>query len=215
MGENTNDDTGKNKCRGNEKCKCNCNEKNCNCECTCKDSQDKNCNCGNEKCEEYKNDLKRLAAEFDNYKKRVEKEKQQTRMDAQANALAPFLDMNDAFETALLHINKKNATGADANGVKVYEDGIKLLHKKLHSTLQSFGVKEIACKGIANHLYHEVMLQVPGEPAGEIAQILRKGYTMGDYVLRPAQVSVFAGISKEEKSAENKTEKSGGQNEEK
>ncbi|MCL6088961.1 MAG: nucleotide exchange factor GrpE, partial [Candidatus Marsarchaeota archaeon] len=126
------------------------------------------------KLAEYENDLKRLAAEFDNYKKRVEKEKFQARAHGKAEALAPFIDMAETFEKALEHAEKKEGGSM--------KEGLVLLHRKLNSIFSSMGVREIECRGWPNPAYHEVMLQVSGEPAGEIAQVLRKGYVMGEPV---------------------------------
>ena len=142
------------------------------------------------KLAEYENDLRRLAAEFDNYKKRAEKEKQAARLNGRAEALSPFLELMETFEHA------RNAS--EKADVKALKEGLHLMQKKLHSILSSSGVREIACHGLPNHAFHDVMLQVPGEPGGEIAQCLRKGYVMGEHVLRPAQVSVFIGEKKEE-----------------
>ena len=142
------------------------------------------------KLAEYENDLQRLAAEFDNYKKRVDREKLQSRQLGKAEALSPFLDMNEVFEKALAH----NGTG-DA---KAMHDGLLMLRKQLQSIFASSGVKEISCAGVPHHAFHEVILQVPGGKSGEIAHVLRKGYVMGEYVLRPAQVSVYIGEEKKE-----------------
>ncbi len=144
------------------------------------------------KLAEYENDLKRLAAEFDNYKKRVEKEKFQARAHGKAEALAPFIDMAETFEKALEHAEKKEGGSM--------KEGLVLLHRKLNSIFSSMNVREIECRGWPNPAYHEVMLQVSGKPAGEIAQVLRKGYVMGERVLRPAQVAVYM----EEKNGEEK-----------
>jgi molecular chaperone GrpE len=160
------------------------------------------------KLAEYENDLKRLAAEFDNYKKRVEKEKFQARAHGKAEALAPFIDMAETFEKALEHAEKaeKGAESGGRVGEKAMREGVRLLHKKLLSILASAGVREIECNGWPNPAYHEVMLQVSGKPAGEIAQVLRKGYVMGEHVLRPAQVAVYMEEKKEMKEGEKKEE---------
>ena len=147
---------------------------------------------------EYEDHLKRLAAEFDNYKKRAEKEKQAARMAGKAEALAPFLDMDEVFEKALEH-SKSNPK--EAGNSSAIHDGLVLLHKQLHSIFAHAGVLEINCHGAPNHAYHETIMQVAGEPDGEIAQVLRKGYTMGEYVLRPAQVSVNKSEEKAEENA--------------
>ncbi len=155
---------------------------------------------------EYEDHLKRLAAEFDNYKKRAEKEKQAARSLGKAEALAPFLDMDEVFEKALAHSKSGSSDASNpaaSNNSSAMHDGLMLLHKQLHSIFAHAGVKEISCHGAPNHAYHETIMQVAGGRAGEIAQVLRKGYTMGEFVLRPAQVSVFKGEEKEKKKAEN------------
>lgn len=143
---------------------------------------------------EYENDLKRLAAEFDNYKKRVEKEKSVAHAHGRAEALAPFIDMAETFDHALGMAEKTDGPAM--------REGVHLLHKKLQSIFASIGVREIECRGRPNHACHEVMLQVSGEPAGEIAQVLRKGYVVGEHVLRPAQVSVYMSEEKKEEKNE-------------
>ncbi len=157
---------------------------------------------------EYEDHLQRLAAEFDNYKKRVEKEKAAARTHGKAEAMAPFIDMMETFEQALAHAEKASNGAGDAEGQtvgsKAMHDGFKLLHKKLQSIFASLGVREIECKGHPHHAYHEVMLKVSGGRAGEIAQTLRKGYVMGEHVLRPAQVSVYIGEEKNEKDVDGK-----------
>lgn len=147
---------------------------------------------------EYENDVKRLAAEFDNYKKRVEREKSQAHAHGKAEAMAPFIDMAETFDHALSHAEKTDGSAM--------REGIRLLHQKLNSIFASMGVREIECRGRPNHAYHEVMLQVSGGPAGEIAQVLRKGYVMGEHVLRPAQVSVYMEENKEEGKAKGENE---------
>ncbi len=139
---------------------------------------------------EYENDLRRLAAEFDNYKKRAEREKQAARLNGRAEALSPFLELMETFEHARAASEKAD--------VKSLKEGMHLMQKKLHSIFSSSGVREITCHGLPNHAFHDVMLQVPGSPGGEIAQCLRKGYVMGEHVLRPAQVSVYIGEKKAE-----------------
>ncbi len=152
---------------------------------------------------EYEDDLKRLAAEFDNYKKRVEKEKLAARLQGKVDALAPFLDMEEAFEQALVHSgagdreNEDSADRPDAPKDRSIREGLALLHKKLRAIFAANGVKDIRCEGLPHHAYHEVVLQTDGSPAGHIAQTLRKGYEMEGHVLRPAQVAVFSGKKKD------------------
>lgn len=142
---------------------------------------------------ELETDLKRVAAEFDNYKKRVEREKQQARIFERSYVLSHFLILKDEFEQAASHEDS---------------DGLRLLHKKLDSIFKSLEIKEVDCSKDCDHKFHEVMLQVPGGETGKIAQVIRKGYMMGEILLRPAQVSIYSGKQDEpeEKQEEKKEE---------
>lgn len=133
---------------------------------------------------ELEDDLKRLAAEFDNFRKRTMREKEQARTDGRLEVLRSLLTLCDEFEAARTH-----SVVADEADLR---KGIELMDKKLHSTLVSLGAKPIPCEGVPDHRYHEAMLTVVGEPHGHICQVLRQGWMSGDQVLRPAQVSVYA-----------------------
>jgi len=167
-----------------------------------------------EQLNQHINDLKRLAAEFDNYKKRVEKEKLLAKEEGQARVLLQLLSLNDEFDSALAHIRASKDAAA--------QEGIQLLSKKLSQILSSFSVREITCSGLPDPHRHDIILQVPGGEEGKIAGILRKGYMVGEYLLRPAQISVYAGeqektgatVAKEEKNKENKKQKTIGGEEE-
>lgn len=135
------------------------------------------------KCEEYENDVQRLAAEFDNYKKRIDKQSQVLRQLGREDVLIELLTLSDEFSQALEH----SKTDKDAR------HGLELLAKKLNSTISSFDVEEVKCDGEPNPNLHEVMLQVPGKKEGTICEVLRKGYKIGERLLRPAQVSVYLG----------------------
>ena len=159
-----------------------------------------------EKCEEYKNDLKRLAAEFDNYKKRTQKQSEISRQLGREDVLVQMLTLSDEFEQALKH----SKGGEDAN------EGLLLLSKKLSAIISSFNVEEIICGGEPDPNFHEAMLQVPGEPKGKICEVLRKGYKIGGRLLRPAQISVYSGEKngndKEKKTNRAPGSESGGEN---
>ena len=137
------------------------------------------------KCEEYKNDLLRLAAEFDNYKKRAAKDAQILRQIGREDAILQFLAIKDELASALAHAQK--------SGDEHAKKGLELLVKKIDSAFASLGVEEIKCEGEPDHNFHEAMLAVEGNPEGKIAQVLRKGYTIAGRLLRPAQVSVYSG----------------------
>ncbi|GEM_PF-973513 len=144
----------------------------------------------NSKLSEYENDLKRLQAEFENYRKRVEKERKDWFENGKAHAMKGFLVLADEFEAA-----KQHSANADA---KSLAKGIELLDAKLHGAFKSFKIEEIKCEGHVDASLHDVLMQAEGGKEGEIAQVIRKGYRMGEAVLRHAQVSVYSGAKKEE-----------------
>lgn len=136
--------------------------------------------------QEYTDLLKRSRAEFENYQKRVERESRELRTIVKREILSKLLGLVDDTELAVRQLE---------NAPKEVLGGVNMILAKMHKLLQEEGVTEIPCKGAPNPERHEVVLQVEsGLPAGEIAQVLQKGYMMGDTVLRYSKVAV----SKEE-----------------
>lgn len=167
------------------------------------------------KVSEYEDILKRLQAEFDNYRKRVAKEKAQAHLDGQVSALKHFLSFQDEMEAAMAHLSKsggapgKGDAATHASSSELHK-GVGLLNRKLASILNGIGVQEIGCTVVDPNL-HEVMMRVPGGEEGHIAQVLRKGYVLGDHVLRHAQVSVYSGEEVSEEKKENISTKKEGE----
>ncbi len=126
----------------------------------------------------------RLAADFDNYRKRVAREHAEltTRANERlVNELLPVLDdLERALEAAAQHEEAK------------LEEGVQLVHRSLASLLERHGLSEIATEGAFDPHVHEALLAQPGEGAeeGAVLQVLQKGYRLGDKVLRPARVIV-------------------------
>ena len=126
----------------------------------------------------------RLAADFDNYRKRVVREHAEltTRANERlVNELLPVLDdLERALEAAAEHEEAK------------LEEGVQLVHRSLASLLGRHGLTEIATDGAFDPHVHEALLAQSAEGAeeGSVLQVLQKGYTLGDKVLRPARVIV-------------------------
>ncbi len=126
----------------------------------------------------------RLAADFDNYRKRVVREHAELTARANerlVNELLPVLDdLERALEAAAEHEEAK------------LEEGVQLVHRSLASLLQRHGLTEIAAEGAFDPHVHEALLAQPAEDAeeGSVLQVLQKGYKLGDKVLRPARVIV-------------------------
>jgi molecular chaperone GrpE len=128
--------------------------------------------------------LLRTAAEFDNYRKRIDRERRELSEYAGADILTGLLPIVDDLERAL------QAAGGDAES---YRRGVELIHKQMTDLLRRRGVKPIEAVGTQfDPRYHEaVMQEVSGEHReGEVMAELRRGYTLGDRLLRPATVKV-------------------------
>jgi molecular chaperone GrpE len=135
--------------------------------------------------DEYFDRFMRKAAEFDNYRKRVDRERREQAQQGVVEILRELLLVVDDFDIALA-VDAGEAAGA-------YRKGIELIHSKLHDLLRRYGVRPIEAVGadfdpnIHQAVIHEVS---PEHREGEVVGELRKGYMMGDRLLRPAMVKV-------------------------
>lgn len=133
---------------------------------------------------ENKNDLLlRTAAEFDNFKKRTERERASVAEYAKANIIKQLLPILD---------NIDRAAGAEKDTPE-YIKGIEMIVKQFESLAGVIGIVEVAKEGDTfDPNCHEAVMHVEDENLGEnvIAQVLQKGYKIGDTVIRPAMVSV-------------------------
>lgn len=130
--------------------------------------------------------LKRSMAEFDNFRKRSEKEKA-TMFDMGARSVAEkLLPIVDNFERAML------ATPADGEG-KAFADGISMIYNQMTKALEDLGVKPIDCVGKDfDPNLHNAVMHIEDESLGEnvVAEELLKGYMYKDSVLRHSMVKV-------------------------
>ncbi len=135
--------------------------------------------------DEYYDRLLRKGAEFDNYRKRVERERRELAEWAAADMLTDLVAIVDDFERAL-------ATEAPA-GSEAYRAGVELIYRQLQELLRKRGATPIESLGAEfdPHLHQAVAYEeTPGAREGEIVGELRKGYRLGDRLLRPAMVKV-------------------------
>ena len=129
--------------------------------------------------------LLRTAAEFDNYRKRVDRDRREQAESATADALADFLPIIDDLERAL-----KTPTGKD---VEVFRKGIELIHQQMIELLRKRGVKRVDAVGQDfDPRYHQAVVQEssPDHREGEVIEEYARGYMLGDRLLRPAMVKV-------------------------
>ena len=129
--------------------------------------------------------LLRTAAEFDNYRKRVDRDRRDQAEAAMADALEDLLPIVDDLERAL------QAPAGDT--ADAYRKGVELIHRQMTELLRKRGVKPIQAVGADfDPRYHQsVMHEIsPDHREGEVMEELRRGYMLGERLLRPAMVKV-------------------------
>jgi molecular chaperone GrpE len=136
--------------------------------------------------DEYLADLQRVAADFENYRKRVAREQENLAARAHERLVKELLPVLDDLERAL-------EAAAEHEEAKL-EDGVRLVHRELQEALAKEGLQEIETNGHFDPHVHEALLSQPSErEEGAILEVLQKGYRLGDRVLRPARVVVAQG----------------------
>lgn len=140
------------------------------------------------KAAEYYDQLLRLKAEFDNFRKRSEREKVEARTWGKLDVLNPLLQIVDIFEQAL-------DQAQHAKDVNAIRQGLEFLHKNFASFLKSEGLEVIETIGLPFDPHvAEAVEQVDGEEdqAGKVLSEVQKGYRFQGRVLRPGRVRVGA-----------------------
>ena len=135
--------------------------------------------------DDYYDRLLRKTAEFDNYRKRVERERREQSDQAVVDLLLELLFVVDDFYRAL-------STDA-GDGTSGYRKGVELIHAKLHDLLRKRGVKAIEALGAEfdPNVHQAVMHEAgTGHRENEVIAELRKGYMLNDKLLRPSMVKV-------------------------
>ncbi len=125
-------------------------------------------------------------AEYENTRKRLEKEKWEHRKFANEDIISQLFPIVDNFDMAL-------ASMVNAKNKEAVMDGIKLVQKEFHRILEDNGVKRIETEGKQfDPSIHEAVLAVPAtdKPNGAVLEEVRTGYMLNDRLLRPAQVKV-------------------------
>lgn len=126
----------------------------------------------------------RSLAEFENLRKRSEREKREARPLALADLAREFLPVVDSFESALAH-----ATAEDLESD--FGQGVLLIHRQLTDLWRKHGLREVETSGGFDPNRHEAVATEPSdEPANTVLGVLRKGYVLGDRLIRPASVKV-------------------------
>lgn len=136
--------------------------------------------------EEYYNHLQRLQAEFDNFRKRTQKEKEETVKYAAERIVEALLPVLDNFERAVI----SSKTSQDFNA---FSQGVDMIFKQMQSVLAKEGLTVIEAVGQPfDPKLHDAVLQVDSEehPENTVVEELQKGYYLKEKVLRPSMVKV-------------------------
>jgi molecular chaperone GrpE len=140
------------------------------------------------------NDLKRLAADFSNYRKRNDAERAEFAKFAKADLIAKLLDVLDGYDRAL-------ATVPEELKGQAWVEGMRLVERKLRAILEAEGLEPVDSVGKPFDPYqHDAVAHVPSaEPEGTVIEEHQKAYRLHDRVIRPALVTVSSGSEKKER----------------
>ena len=125
----------------------------------------------------------RLAAEYDNFRKRTAKEKESLYGDAKADTVKPFLEVLDNLERGLAQFEEGDP----------HRQGMEMICKQFMTVLEKLGVTEIEAAGQPfDPKLHNAVMHVEDESAGEntVVEVFQQGYALGDKILRFAMVKV-------------------------
>ena len=139
--------------------------------------------------DEYKDLLLRKTAEFENYRRRIDRERQAVAESAAADLLEELLPLVDDLERAL-------KADAGTQGSDAYRRGVELIHRRMTDILRKRGVRPIEVEGaVFDPHYHQAVAHEPaaGRREGDIIEEFQRGYMLGDRLLRASMVKVAKG----------------------
>lgn len=142
--------------------------------------------------QQYQDRFLRKAAEFENYRKRMERERGEAAQLAKSSVLMEFLPIADACERA---IESLDGSAEHSESLEHYREGVRLLYKQIHDVFNRIGVVPLAAKGekFDPHLHEAVAREEdPEHEENTIVEELRRGYLFKGRLLRPSQVRVAA-----------------------
>jgi molecular chaperone GrpE len=133
--------------------------------------------------DEYLADLQRVAADFENYRKRVARDQEGLVARAHERLVKELLPVLDDLERAL--------EAAEAHEMAKLEEGVALVARSFADILRKEGLEEVPTDGKFDPHVHEALLSQPSEAEeGSVIEVLQKGYRLGDRVIRPARVVI-------------------------
>ena len=146
------------------------------------------------KTKEYLTRIKYLQADFENYRKRAEKQLKEAVQRSNEQLVTCLLDVLDDFDSAI-------SVGETTENKKALLDGIKMIQKKLDNLLSKEGLERLECVGkLFDPNKHEILAQVPTKDhqSGTVLEEARKGFVFKGKILRPSVVTIACENSKGE-----------------
>lgn len=143
----------------------------------------------------------RKAAEFENYRRRMDREKRRRHESGMLEVIEPVLEVLDDFERSIDAAEELQETQDAEKAYESLKGGVEMVFRKFRDTLETLGVEPIEAEGQPfDEELHEAMMRQPSEDTepGTVLQEIRKGYRMGDRVVRHSRVVVAAPPSEEE-----------------
>jgi molecular chaperone GrpE len=137
---------------------------------------------------DWKDKFLRAHADFENSKRRLEKDKMNAVAYANESFAKDILAVIDSFENALASMQGSEES---SEVLEKMQEGVNLTYEQLKKILEKNSIKEINCEGVFDPEVHQAIMQVESDAheEGEVVQVMQKGYTIKDRVLRPAMVS--------------------------
>lgn len=145
--------------------------------------------------EELNERLLRKAAELENVRRRMDREKKRRHVAGKETVLESMLEVLDDFERSLDAAQDLDVSEDPESAYETLKGGVEMVYRKFQDQLQSLGVEPIEAEGQPfDEQLHEAMMRQPSDDVepGNVLQEVQKGYTMGDRVLRHSRVVVAA-----------------------
>ncbi len=139
---------------------------------------------------EYKDKYLRAHADFENAKRRLEKDKMNAVSYANESFAKDILAVMDSFENALASMESADEENT-SEVLEKMKEGVTLTYEQLKKILEKNHIKEVDCTGEFDPEVHQAIMQVESDEhnEGDVVQVMQKGYTIKDRILRPAMVS--------------------------
>jgi len=140
--------------------------------------------------EKYKDQYIRVHADFENSRKRLEKEKTTAVAYSNEAFARDILGVLDSLESAIVSTEQISEEDC-SEAIEKFREGLRLTFDQTVTVLKKHGVEEVVHEGVFDPNYHQVLMQVESDTQEKdhIVQVMQKGYTMKERVIRPAMVS--------------------------